>query len=84
LIRRVQRGMTAWLAMQRQTVRVAMAGLDSLSPLAVLGRGYSIVQTVPDGVVVKRARDVSEGDRVRARLGEGELLCDVQKILPDA
>jgi len=27
---------------------------------------------------------VSEGDRVRARLGEGELLCDVQKILPDA
>ena len=84
LIQRVQRGMTAWLEMQRQSVRTVVAALDSLSPLAVLARGYSIVQTVPGGAVVKRAREVSEGDQVRARLGEGELLCDVRKILPDA
>jgi exodeoxyribonuclease VII large subunit len=84
LIQRVQRGMTAWLGMQRQSVRTVVAALDGLSPLAVLARGYSIVQTVPGGTVVKRARDVAEGDRVRARLGEGELLCDVRKILPDA
>lgn len=84
LIQRVQRGMTAWLAMQRQSVRTVVASLDGLSPLAVLARGYSIVQTVSGGAVVKRARDVAEGEQVRARLGEGELLCDVRKILPDA
>jgi exodeoxyribonuclease VII large subunit len=81
---RVARGMAALLAAKRQAARATMAALDSLSPLAVLGRGYSIVQTVPGGAVVKRARDVSAGDRVSARLAEGRLLCDVRKILSDS
>ena len=84
LSRRVARGMAALLAAKRQAMRATMAALDSLSPLAVLGRGYSIVQTVPGGSVVKRARDVSTGDQVSARLAEGRLLCEVRKILPDS
>jgi exodeoxyribonuclease VII large subunit len=76
--------MAALLAAKRQAMRATMAALDSLSPLAVLGRGYSIVQTVPGGAVVKRAGDVSTGDQVSARLAEGRLLCDVRKILPDS
>ena len=41
------------------------------------------MQTVPGGAIVKRARDVSVGDEVRARLAEGQLLCDVREILSD-
>jgi hypothetical protein len=37
---------------------------------------------VPDGVVLKRAQDVSVGDDVLAKLADGRLLCSVRKILP--
>jgi len=83
LLKRVEQRMLAVLAFRRQMVRSLAATLDSLSPLAILARGYSIVQTVPGGAIVKRARDVSVGDEVRARLAEGQLLCDVRKILSD-
>lgn len=82
LVKRVQQGMASLLAVKRQTVRTAMTALDGLSPLAVLARGYSIVQTVPDGMVLKRAQDVSVGDDVLAKLADGRLLCSVRKILP--
>jgi hypothetical protein len=39
---------------------------------------------VPDGTVVKRARDVSVGDEILARLADGRLLCSVRKILSDS
>jgi exodeoxyribonuclease VII large subunit len=84
LTKRLEQGMLAMLALKRQAVRAMAAALDGLSPLAVLTRGYSIVQTVPEGAVVRRARDVSVGDRVSARLAEGRLLCDVRKVLPDS
>jgi exodeoxyribonuclease VII large subunit len=82
LAKRLRQGMAALLTVQRQAMRAAMAALDSLSPLAVLARGYSIVQTVPEGAVVKRAQDVSVGDEILARLADGRLLCAVRKILP--
>jgi len=82
LLKRIRQGMAALLAVKRQTVRTAMTALDGLSPLAVLARGYSIVQTVPDGTVLKRAQDVSVGDDVLAKLADGRLLCSVRKILP--
>ena len=84
LTKRVGQSMAVLLAVKRQALRATGAALDSLSPLAVLARGYSIVQRAPDGTVVKRARDVSVGDQVSAKLAEGRLLCDVRKILPDS
>ncbi|MSR24682.1 MAG: exodeoxyribonuclease VII large subunit [Nitrospiraceae bacterium] len=84
LVKRVRQGMATLLTVKRQTVRTAMTALDGLSPLAVLARGYSIVQTVPDGAVLKRAQDVSVGDDVLAKLADGRLLCSVRKILPNS
>jgi exodeoxyribonuclease VII large subunit len=84
LVKRIEQGMLAILALKHQATRSIASALDGLSPLAVLGRGYGIVQTVPDGTVVKRVRDVSAGDQVSARLADGRLLCDVREILPDS
>jgi exodeoxyribonuclease VII large subunit len=46
--------------------------LESLSPLAVLSRGYALVWD-GQGRLVRRAAQVAPGDPVRIRLEEGVL-----------
>ena len=55
------------------------ARLDSLSPLAVLGRGYAVVWDESRTRVIRAASDVKAGDGVRVTLSEGELTCQVVK-----
>jgi exodeoxyribonuclease VII large subunit len=52
--------------------------LDSLSPLAVLGRGYSVCWTADGSRIVRAAIDVAVGDSVKVTLADGELTCDVR------
>jgi exodeoxyribonuclease VII large subunit len=59
-----------------QHLRVAAGRLDSLSPLAVLARGYSLART-DAGAIVRRASDVRPGDAVEVLLHEGRLDCRV-------
>jgi exodeoxyribonuclease VII large subunit len=56
----------------RSSLRTAIGRLDSLSPLAVLGRGYSLTRR-PTGDVVRAASQVMPGDDVRVLLHEGSL-----------
>lgn len=58
----------------RQRLSVATGKLDSISPLAVLARGYAIAFD-KTGRVIKRAGDVERGDNVRVRVAEGEMEC---------
>ncbi|MCK7595727.1 exodeoxyribonuclease VII large subunit [Microbulbifer sp. CAU 1566] len=51
--------------------------LNSVSPLAVLDRGYAIVQN-EQKQVIRRAQDVISGQRVHARLAEGEITAVVE------
>ena len=55
--------------------RLAMAGrtLDTVSPLATLGRGFAIVTNARDGSLLTDAESVSVGDEIQARLGKGQL-----------
>jgi len=53
------------------------ASLDAMSPLKVLGRGYAIAKR-DDGAVVKTAKDVKCGDRVKVRLQKDEISCIVE------
>ncbi len=55
------------------------AQLQALSPLAVLGRGYAIVRD-SEGHVVSSAASLSEGQRVRAILGEGAIEAEVLHV----
>lgn len=56
----------------------AAAKLDALSPLKVLTRGYSIVQS--QGKTLRRASEASVGQRVDVKLAEGSLGCVVQEV----
>lgn len=84
LLKRGEERMRGLLAFRRQAARSLLIAMDSLSPLAVLARGYSIVQTVADGRVIRKAEEMSLGEQVRARLAEGQLLCTVDKVLPES
>lgn len=83
LLKRAEQRMRAMLASRRQTIGSLAAALHSLSPLAILARGYSIVQTVPEGRTVKSTKEVALGDDVRARLADGQLLCGVRDVISE-
>ncbi len=55
------------------------AELDSLSPLAVLGRGYAIA-TRPDGRAVRSSSDVQVGDAVSVRVHRGSFDASVTAL----
>jgi exodeoxyribonuclease VII large subunit len=55
------------------------ARLDSLSPLAVLGRGYAVVWDESRTHVIRNSAEAKPGDKVRVTLSEGELDCHVSK-----
>jgi exodeoxyribonuclease VII large subunit len=54
------------------------ARLRSLSPLAVLERGYALVLG-ENGTVIRSAAQVAQGDRTRTRLSDGEFSSIVEK-----
>ena len=49
------------------------AGLGSLSPLAVLGRGYAVCWDAERRVILRDALSVADGDAIRVTLARGEL-----------
>ena len=64
----------------RENVRLGQAGarLNALSPLASLGRGYSICLK-PDGSIVSRTGQVDAGDGVMVRVSDGSIDCRVER-----
>jgi exodeoxyribonuclease VII large subunit len=60
-------------------VRQLVSNLDNLSPLAILKRGYSITRKHPSDEIVKDARSVERGERVRVKFYRGEIICEVEE-----
>ena len=51
-----------------------------MSPLKVLGRGYSVVMD-GEGRMLRRAADVKTGSEVTALLADGKLRCRVEETV---
>jgi exodeoxyribonuclease VII large subunit len=66
-----------WLA-ARQQVEASAGRLEGLSPLKVLGRGYSLTRREADGAVVRRAEQVQVGERIVTLLEQGRLISRVE------
>ena len=76
--RRLQGAMAQRRERSEQRLASAARALDAVSPLATLSRGYAIVSR-EDGTIVRKFSDIATGDRVKARLHEGHLICRVEE-----
>ncbi len=76
---RLVKGISNRLAGFDQQLSLASGRLDALSPLKILGRGYSMV-TNEQGAVIDSGRKLSVGERVTIRFSSGEALADIVKI----
>ncbi|WP_213879238.1 exodeoxyribonuclease VII large subunit [Pseudomonas sp. dw_358] len=72
LAARLPRAIRENLKDRRQALQAQMQTLHVVSPLATLGRGYSILLD-ERGQAIRSAAQTSTGQRLKARLGEGEL-----------
>ena len=64
---------------KRQSLERVVAGLGALNPLAVLGRGYALVQT-EEGRVIPAVAELKAGDRVSLRFADGTARVTVDEI----
>jgi exodeoxyribonuclease VII large subunit len=64
---------------QDDRLRGAVARLESLSPLAVLGRGYAVCWNEDRTRIIRDAATVNPGERVTVTLHRGELDCEVRR-----
>jgi len=55
------------------------ARLETLSPIAILERGYSITRTIPDLKVVRNPKSVSINQELEVMLAKGSLTCRVKE-----
>lgn len=84
LNRRLHQQMQMQLDQTRQQLGHASQQLHAISPLATLGRGYAIVQQYPSGEIIRNAAAIEPGTRIKAKLAEGALLCQVEGVESDA
>ena len=71
--------LTLYLDRRKRDIRSIRDRLDSLSPLSILERGYSITRRLPDMNIVKDSKQVKTGDEVNIFLARGSIDCLVEK-----
>jgi exodeoxyribonuclease VII large subunit len=75
LLQTIKHSIEIW----RQRLEGMMGQLESLSPLSILQRGYSITRKIPSLEILRESNQAKEGDRVEVRLFRGTLVCGVEK-----
>jgi exodeoxyribonuclease VII large subunit len=68
----LERAMSLIIERKQSALERAMTKLHALSPLNVLSRGYSLVQT-PEGQVIRAAKDVKKNQKLNLRFSDGEV-----------
>jgi exodeoxyribonuclease VII large subunit len=79
LDQRLRSALAAQLQRLGQRLALAARGLEAVSPLAVLGRGYALV-TGPQGKVIRTVTQLATGDTVQARFAAGRITAVVSHI----
>lgn len=65
------------LEMIKKDCRHISERLNILSPLNILGRGYSITRSIPSMRVLRDSKDIEAGDDINIILAKGEIFCKV-------
>lgn len=75
---RMSHGLYQTLGKEKQRLTRMAASLDALSPLKVLGRGYSIAMN-QEGKVLTSVQEMGCGDILDLRMQDGTLRCQVEE-----
>lgn len=75
--RLLRQAMAAILREKSQQLNSSIRQLDALSPLKVMGRGYSLVYDEQNKRLIKSLNEVQLGDMVKVKVTDGELDCQV-------
>ncbi len=75
---RLQQGIHKKISETRQSLTSLSRALDTISPLATLDRGYSILQK-EDNTVIRQQKQVKQGEQIVARLAKGKLKLRVEE-----
>ncbi|MDJ0035275.1 exodeoxyribonuclease VII large subunit [Pantoea allii] len=79
---RLQQSMEKLLNRDKNRFGQLAAQLEGVSPLATLARGFSVT-TDNAGQVVKKTRQLSNGDLLRTRLDDGWVESQVTQLIPE-
>jgi exodeoxyribonuclease VII large subunit len=82
LSNRIEQAIRRQARRSRETLIASAARLESLSPLRVLSRGYSVTQRL-DGRVIRDASELTTGEQISTRLAQGEVISRVETIKPE-
>ncbi len=80
LFTRLTLALRAELRFFRQRTEGYMGKLQTLSPLAVLERGYSIARLLPSKEVIRQASRLKAEDRVNVKVHRGEFIARVEEV----
>lgn len=72
----LEQAMTRFISDKNGILSLLTAKLDLLSPLAILGRGYSLTYG-PKGSILRSSDEIEIGQQVQVRLHQGGLTCAV-------
>ena len=72
-----------YLDNQRYRFEKSIDGLERLSPLNILRRGYSITRSFPDLKIIKNSEDLKVGARIKVKLYKGEILGEVKELISE-
>src|SRR5439155_8628195 len=76
---RLQRALRQRLAGLRDQLAAKSGQLETLSPLNVLSRGYSLTRREADGIVVRSPDQAKPGERLVTRLQHGQIVSCVEQ-----
>lgn len=79
---RARRALASDLDRRRRDLARLAAGLEALSPLGVLARGYSLTRRADDGRLVRGPADAPPGTAIRTTLAGGVLVSRVERTEP--
>lgn len=77
---RAQRAVARRVEVARGLIGAAAGRLESLSPLAVLARGYSLTNRLDDGQLVRSTIQLQVGQQIRTSLAEGTVTSRVEAL----
>ena len=76
---RLSRNIRHAIEIREEKLRGVLGKLDSLSPLAILERGYSITRKLPSLKIIRDVAQVKADDRVEVKLHRGTLFCGIER-----